>query len=57
MECPEDGGVETLQVVATRTPKRQLHWFFVEMLQLCQLRVMAISEWIAMVGSIRCEEM
>ena len=22
MECPEDGGVETLQVVATRTPKR-----------------------------------
>ena len=36
---------------------RQLHWFFVKMLQLCHLRIMDISELIAMVGSIRCEEM
>ena len=32
---------------------RQLHWFFVEMLQLCHLRVMDISELISMMGSIR----
>lgn len=50
MECQEDNGVEALQMVVTRTSHSQ---FFVQILQLYQLKLMDTSVLIAMVASIR----
>jgi hypothetical protein len=48
MECEEDNGMETLQMVVTRTPHSQLLWFFVQILQLYLLKLMDIYALIAM---------